>query len=281
MNPRHLHMALTKLHISCVSARPALHGSNFLGLEMDPHHADIVWACVSNIDMKPSNTNGIARVNISSGEVTFYDLSMLANPTTGHMAVLNDLVFDHSGHIFITDTFGYQVLRFDLVRETAMVWSADAQFCSQCAAVEPHYDGPNGVDYLPSVGGSDGYLLVALGSSSRRILKVNAAKPHVPAVEVMVASVVGQVPLDDMDAILFRGLPAAPNVLYVVGNGVDSLFKLSSDDGWSTAAVSAVFSTQCPHKQPSALTSMINGDIVVYCTNGFGNAPYPITILEQ
>jgi hypothetical protein len=61
-----------------LSERPVSFGeSNFLGIEMDPVHADIVWACISSIDFSPSNTNGVAQVNLSNGLTTFYDLSSL------------------------------------------------------------------------------------------------------------------------------------------------------------------------------------------------------------
>ena len=61
--------------IKVISERPAsFNGSNFLGLEMDPIYDDIVWGAIS---YGPNPTYGIARVNITDGFVSFFDLSHL------------------------------------------------------------------------------------------------------------------------------------------------------------------------------------------------------------
>lgn len=60
-----------------LSERPgSFNGSNFLGLEMNPTNPDEVWGCVA---YGMWNTYGLARVNLSTRAVDFYDLSNLVS----------------------------------------------------------------------------------------------------------------------------------------------------------------------------------------------------------
>lgn len=69
--------------------------------------------------------------------------------------------------------------------------------------------------------------------------------------------------------------------IFVAGNGVNSVFTLTSEDDWQAATVRATSNANCPLYQPSALVLVHDADIVCYCTNGFGPAPYPLTILPN
>jgi hypothetical protein len=58
-----------------LNSRPeSFNGSNFLGLEMNPTNSDEVWGCIA---YGPWSTYGLAKVNLTSDNVTFYDLSYL------------------------------------------------------------------------------------------------------------------------------------------------------------------------------------------------------------
>lgn len=59
-----------------LSARPeAFNGSNFLGLTMDPRdEADAVWGCIGYGEHR---TYGVAKVNLTTTAVEFYDLTFL------------------------------------------------------------------------------------------------------------------------------------------------------------------------------------------------------------
>jgi hypothetical protein len=198
-----------------LSERPAaFNGSNFLGLEMDPLDPDLVWGCVA---YGPTPVVGVARVNLTDSRVDFFDLSDMANPDTGSHAVLNDLAFSPDGaFLFITDTWGYQVLRLRVASGQAEVWGDGAMYCTDCLTTEPHFDGPNGIVYVSSSLDScdssssssstdamnnnynSDYLLIALGASSRRLLKVNVSVPHSTPAAVQVQQNAGS--LDDMVA---------------------------------------------------------------------------------
>ena len=69
--------------------------------------------------------------------------------------------------------------------------------------------------------------------------------------------------------------------LFIVGNGVNSVFLLTSEDNWATATLRSTVNANCPKNQPSALAIVQDRDIVCYCTNAFGPAPYPLTLLTN
>jgi hypothetical protein len=69
--------------------------------------------------------------------------------------------------------------------------------------------------------------------------------------------------------------------LFIAGNGLNSVFSLSSDDQWVSAVLRATANANCPKSQPSALALVLDKDVVCYCTNGFGPAPYPLTVLTD
>ena len=71
------------------------------------------------------------------------------------------------------------------------------------------------------------------------------------------------------------------STLFVAGNGVNSVFALTSSDNWLTATLRSTVNANCPQYQPSALVLVDNSDAVCYCTNGFGPAPYPLTFISQ
>lgn len=78
------------------------------------------------------------------------------------------------------------------------VWGNGSLFCTECLTDEPHFDGPNGIAYAAASGGenicnergssvqSSDFLIVALGASSSRILKVNASSALQDPREVLI-----------------------------------------------------------------------------------------------
>lgn len=127
------------------------------------------------------------------------------------------------------------------------------------------------------------FLLIGLGSSSNRLLKVNTTAPFLPPVEVIVSQSAGL--LSQMDGLVLSSTPSSSagsgGTLFVAGNGVNAVFALTSSDHWGSAVLRATFNANCPQNQPSALALVGDADIVCYCTNGFGLAPYPLTILTD
>lgn len=157
-----------------------------------------------------------------------------------------------------------------------------------------HHTGPNGIVYVSAStqgedcaadGGasahasqdSSDYLLIGLGSTSNRLLKVNATAAFLPPVEINVTDNAGI--LSQLDGLVLSS--GDSSTLFAAGNGVNSIFALTSSDDWHTATLRATFNAHCPENQPSALVLVDNKDVVCYCTNGFGPAPYPLNILTQ
>lgn len=157
--------------------------------------------------------------------------------------------------------------------------------------------GPNGIVYVsassssqrgdsaaecgtgsgPSPGTND-YLLIGLGSTSNRLLKVNATTAFLPPVEINVTENAGI--LSQLDGLVLAS-SGDSSTLFAAGNGVNSVFALTSSDNWHSATLRATFNAHCPQNQPSALALVDTADVACYCTNGFGPAPYPLTMLTE
>ena len=150
--------------------------------------------------------------------------------------------------------------------------------------------GPNGIVYVSNQGvgedaclnGSfhtnfDDYLVIGLGSSSNRLLRVNVTYPFQSPADIVVHESAGV--LSQMDGLVMAF--GDISTLFVVGNGVNSIFALTSEDNWITAMLRSTFNANCPQYQPSAATLVNNKDLICYCTNGFGEAPYPLSRLAN
>jgi hypothetical protein len=85
----------------------------------------------------------------------------------------------------------------DVATGTGIIWSNGTSYCSQCLTTESHFDGPNGIAYVShlnpgtcseddtSLGPSDDdFLIVALGASSGRLLRVNVSVAFVEPVVI-------------------------------------------------------------------------------------------------
>lgn len=121
------------------------------------------------------------------------------------------------------------------------------------------------------------HIVLCVGSSSGRLISISALVPFSTPSILVIDYATGN--MTAMDAIVFD---ASKSTLFIVGNGVNSLFAVTSDDQWmGHAIVRSISDTNCPNGQPSALAIVANLHVCVYCTNGFGDAPYPITILQN
>lgn len=95
-----------------------------------------------------------------------------------------------------------------------MVWSNGSSYCTECLSTEPHFDGPNGIAYVSLSGAAttcatasyneNHFLIVALGASSRRLLKVNASSPFQDPVEIELLVNSSVADIDDMVSDVFR-----------------------------------------------------------------------------
>jgi len=129
---------------------------------------------------------------------------------------LNDLTFDGSGNIYLTDSYANAIYKVDASGK-ASVFAKDKLF-------ETEGNGLNGIVYH-----AGGFLLVD-NSNTGRIYKIDINKPsmvHVVAIEQYFLGA---------DGLLLN----APDKLTVVVNGGnDKVYQLSSTDNWESASLAA------------------------------------------
>jgi len=158
----------------------------------------------------------VVRFNADSGaEVARYDLSTLL--AGGHL--LNDLVMDDAGNIYVTDSFSPAIYRITPGGEMT-IFATDPLF-----ETAPGTFGLNGIAF-----NSDGFLLVA-HSTNQTLLRVSIADPSDVSVVTVDQSIGGG-----------DGIRMHDGNLFYLNNsfaGDDNLLhQLSSTDGFATATVS-------------------------------------------
>lgn len=131
----------------------------------------------------------------------------------------NDVTFDRDGNIYTTDSFSPVIYKVD-PDGNASVFLTDPQFTSDSI-------GLNGLAY--NVGG----FLIVSNLGAGKLFKVPLSDPK-SFTEITLEN-----------PISVDGMAFAPDgTLLVVGAQADqTLYKLSSDDGWKSAKVSATFDT--------------------------------------
>jgi hypothetical protein len=140
---------------------------------MDKNNADIVWAATA--DYPPTNDSpcGVVKVNIVTGmEEKYYDLTPFRSSYSGK-CMSNDIVFDDDSNFYVTDFYGYQIIKVNTLTDDITVLTSDeALLCNpQSGSCPPEAEslystnGPNGIEF-------DGnYLIVAI--STNRVVRVD------------------------------------------------------------------------------------------------------------
>lgn len=193
-----------------------------VGLLFDEANNQVV-VCNTNpgfSDQGATATTGIlasvVRFDAATGNmVSSTDLSTLfAGPH-----VINDIVLDDAGNLYVTDSFSPAIYRIT-PNGTASLFATDPLF-----ETAPMTFGLNGIEYHP-----DGFLLVT-HYQNQIIYRVSIADPT-DIVEVTVNTGLGSgdgIRLMDDDNLLF--------VSNSLGGGNHTVFSVNSTDGWTTGTV--------------------------------------------
>jgi len=158
----------------------------------------------------------VLRYNASTGEeVARYDLASL-NPNSGHL--VNDLVMDDNGNIYVTDSFSPAIYRITPGGQMS-IFADNSLFETPAGTF-----GLNGIAF-----NSDGFLLVA-HNQNQQLLRVSISDPtNVTVVEM-------DRPIGAGDGIRMNN-----DDLYYVNNSLAGeeqwIHQINSTDGFATASV--------------------------------------------
>lgn len=227
--------------VSPQGAYTVLHGDTTLkstyGLKIHPDGKQL-FACVSDANYSkytnPATRMKMARliaIDIQSGKkISDVDLSSLLPGK--HFA--NDLAFDNQRNAYITDSFAGAIYKVTPAGK-ASVFAKDELFKTEGV-------GLNGIVFHP-----DGYLIVD-NSAKGQLFKVMLNNPKA----------VQKVMIDQFflgaDGLLLND---KNNLTMVVNGGTDKIYKLTSNDNWQTAMVSASTAATDRFTYPS--TATLNG----------------------
>ena len=144
---------------------------------------------------------------------------------------LNDLAFDNSGNVYVTDSFSPVIYRIDS-KDKPTVWATNDLFKSKDV-------GLNGIAVHPS-----GVLLVAHNTDGA-ILRVDMKDPA----KVQRVKIASFFPGADGMSIDSDG-----NLIVVQNKGVNTVFKLSSTDKWMSAKVTGRTAPEQLLQNPTTLS---------------------------
>lgn len=134
-----------------------------------------VWAATAYFPPTATTPCGVAKINYVTGVVdAYYNFSSLSSSFNGYKCMSNDLIFDATGNLFVTDFYGYQVFKVALATDSSVsvAYSDTSYLCvgSECppsAGNDYALNGPNGIEFI------NNNLIVAVSPS--RIVKINLA----------------------------------------------------------------------------------------------------------
>ena len=175
---------------------------------------------------------------------TFIELGNVGTAASYPAHFANDVAVDKDGNAYITDSFAPIIYRVTPAG-VASVFAEDAQFAAPAGAF-----GLNGIVYHPS-----GYLLVAK-SNTGTLFKIPVATPS-----AFTTVDVGSQNLTAADGLRLSD----PSTLQVVCNAQAKVYRLSSTNGWASAAVSGSFNT--PPLFPTTLARREGTDGFVLYSN--------------
>lgn len=140
----------------------------------------------------------------------------------------NDLIFDSSGNVYVTDSFADAVYKVDV--------SGKATVFSKNELLKSAGVGPNGIVYHPK-----GFLIVA-NNGSGSLIKIDMANPE-KATKIKIDQF-----FPNVDGLLLND----ENTLTLVQNGgVNKIFKVKTSDNWNSAHVTESTSLEDRFSFPS------------------------------
>jgi sugar lactone lactonase YvrE len=205
------------------------------GMKIDPS-ANRLWVCAGDANYsqyKDAATHKkmikVVALELSTGnKLKEIDLSSLQEGQ--HFA--NDMALDNKGNVYITDSYSPVIYRVDN-SNTPSVFAKNNWFMSVGV-------GLNGIAWHPN-----GFLVVA-NNGSGCLLKVDLSDP----------SRVSKVQIDQFfpgaDGLLFDD---QDNLVLVQNKGTNKIFKLSSNDNWSSAKVIGATPAKDMFSYPSTATA--------------------------
>ncbi len=226
-----------------------------LGMKISPTSGELVMCAIEAVGT-PDVRSAIWSFDPASGE----RLRAVSLDPAFATAVCNDVAFDASGMVYVTDRENPNLYRVDLQAETASLFLTDP-------ALAPEVIGCNGIVV------TDGLLLVGKYSSPT-ILRIPIDAPDTLAPVTLAGDELGSLP-DGFD-----GMVLQDGQLMIAGNS--QVYRLTGDASWTTAAVTAF----TPEIKVAALTIAngrvygLKGEIVAFVLGGAPDLPFQLKALD-
>jgi sugar lactone lactonase YvrE len=184
------------------------------------------------------NTASFVRCDLDTGDVKqFIDLSLVRRPGYNGTQFINDVVSDKDGNAYVTDSRASVVYKID-VMGIASIFAYDTRWDTGVRV------GLNGIE----ISADSTYLLV--GHTIGQIYKVLIANSSSITLVTIPQMLTG------LDGMVIR-----PNGdLVVVGNSVQKVYLLQSNDDWTSASILLIAPSNYPVPTTAALR---DGDVYV------------------
>jgi hypothetical protein len=246
-----------------------------LGVYLDSNSSSTqynLWAAISNFS--PTNKNiGVLQYNLLTGENKIHDLTAI---TGSNVNLLNDLVVDPKGNVYVTNMQNGQIFRIKKNSSNGEyspeVFVTGSQF-TPTVDFNTFHLGFDGIEY------NDGYVLAGVYSPAAYnggLYRISESNPT----DAQKVKVNDGTELFYVDGVRFN---KDHSKLYVC-SGQSSLIILSSKDKWATADVvqnidlSKNANVKLPVTSVTLIPDPATGNDMVYVLTaaGFGQGPYSI-----
>ena len=227
-------------------------GWSTLGMKISPQTGELVACAVFHFGEADTEAE-IWSFDVASGERTH--VVPLKDVFAG--ANCNDVAFDASGSVYVTDRENPNLYKVDLEAESAALFLSDP-------LLAPDIIGCNGIEVT-----SDNNLLVGKYAAAT-LLRIPIDSPSGLAEVALSGDLTGSLP-DGFDGIVFHD-----GVLIVAGNS--QVFRITSDDGWTSAQVTST----TPGVNIAAVTVAegrvygLKGEIVAFVLNTDPDLPFEL-----
>lgn len=230
-------------------------GWSTLGMKISPQTGELVACAVFHFGLADTEAE-IWSFDVASGERTH--VVPLKDVFAG--ANCNDVAFDSSGNVYVTDRENPNLYKVSLENESAALFLSDP-------LLAPDIIGCNGIEVT-----SDNNLLVGKYAAAA-LLRIPIDNPSGLTEVVLGGDPTGSLP-DGFDGIVFHN-----DVLTVAGNS--QVFRITSSDGWSSAQVTST----APGVNIAAVTVAegriygLKGEIVAFVLNTDTDLPFELRAL--
>lgn len=252
-----------------------------------------IVAAVNNFfgDTTGAQKCGISISNALTGAVEVIDLTSLSRSEPSLPCFTNDIAVNTAtGHMFITDFFGYQVfaIRYSLSTDggitilgSPFLVSDDMSLLKSSA---DSLNGPNGCEYLPKIGGN-GYMVIAV--SPNKLVRMSIVDPNAIDNTANQFATASNINIDypdqinGLDGVILESISGGDSWMLHAASGFPAnvtVLRLYNDSNNADVLTRvSPFASVTPGQVPACTTIARLDDtneFMPICNNDFGSGPY-------